>query len=521
MTSREFKLSEMSEEQLAERLSGKWPLVADPGRPFAGSYYDTFDWRLYQAGLSLFLEEDKGRPVQLTLKTLADGVVRWSGLKPQPPGMLVDVSDSKLRDLLAPVIEMRRLLPQVRIEGKHNTARLLNEDQKTVVRLGLVTGQGLAGGRDPVTLPLLVQINRLKGYNDDANKLESWLEHHQATLGKGSSYLQDVFTALHLKAGEYTSKLDFRLDPSQRADAAAKHILLYLLNVIEANEHGVLNDTDSEFLHDFRVAIRRTRSALTQIKDVFEPQVVERFKEDFAWLGQITGPTRDLDVYLLKFPEYLSSLPAGFSGALEPFHHYLEVHQRTEQAELAKEIRSARYRKIVTDWRRFLEEPVPNIAIPANAVRPVREVANRRIYKMYRLVWSEGRAINDNSPPEELHELRKSCKKLRYLMEFFQSIYPDSEIKGLIKSIKVLLENLGDFQDLEVQANKLKGMAEDLRQEGAETNTLLAMGMLIACMLRRQQQEHQLFSQRFAEFSDASNKALYQKLFKHPGGGAA
>ena len=93
--------------------------------------------------------------------------------------------------------------------------------------------------------------------------------------------------------GDYSSKLGFRLDPEQRADVTAKEILLHLLDTIEANVPGTRANLDSEFLHDLRVAVRRSRSALTQIKSVFAPEVVEDYKERLAWVGQITGPVRD------------------------------------------------------------------------------------------------------------------------------------------------------------------------------------------------------------------------------------
>ena len=78
---------------------------------------------------------------------------------------------------------------------------------------------------------------------------------------------------------------------------------------MQRNEPGVRADIDSEFLHDYRVAVRRTRSALSQIKDVLPEDKVEHFKTEFGWLGQMTGPTRDLDVYLLQFEHLRNQLP--------------------------------------------------------------------------------------------------------------------------------------------------------------------------------------------------------------------
>ena len=86
-------------------------------------------------------------------------------------------------------------------------------------------------------------------------------------------------------------------------------ILLHQLDVMEHNESGVTNNIDSEFLHDFRIAVRRTRSALGQIKGVFDDEVLAKYKKEFAWLGAMTTPARDLDVMLLEFKKYQSMLP--------------------------------------------------------------------------------------------------------------------------------------------------------------------------------------------------------------------
>ena len=45
------------------------------------------------------------------------------------------------------------------------------------------------------------------------------------------------------------------------APVAVARLLLRLLDTCESNVDGVLRDIDTEFLHDLRVAVRRTRSA--------------------------------------------------------------------------------------------------------------------------------------------------------------------------------------------------------------------------------------------------------------------
>ena len=54
----------------------------------------------------------------------------------------------------------------------------------------------------------------------------------------------------------------------------------------------------------------------------------------------------------------------------------------------------------------------------------MQSLASHRITRVYRKMVRMGSAIDDDSPAEDLHELRKVGKELRYLLEFFASLYP-------------------------------------------------------------------------------------------------
>jgi CHAD domain-containing protein len=285
---------------------------------------------------------------------------------------------------------------------------------------------------------------------------------------------------------------------------------------MEVNEAGTIANLDTEFLHDFRVAVRRTRSALGQMKTVFPPATLARYREKFAWLGSITGMTRDLDVYLLKFENYQMQLPNALRKDLEPLRTFLQRHHQQEQARLGRELQTARYRQLKSQWRRYLSGPLPKRPVSDDARSPIGEVAPRRTWRMYKRVLREGRAITSASPAEDLHELRKSCKKLRYLMEFFQHLYPRREIRSLIKELKGLQENLGDFQDLEVQIHSLQHYSEQMQQEGDMTpRTQLAMESLLMGLETTMQEVRGEFDNRFRQFASKSNVKRFRYLL-HP-----
>jgi len=318
--------------------------------------------------------------------------------------------------------------------------------------------------------------------------------------------------------GDYTSKFELMLDPAISARDAATGIHLALLAGMSRNEEGTRRDLDSEFLHDFRVAIRRTRSALTQIREVYPALEVERFKEEFRWLFDETGPKRDLDVYLLKMEAYKEGLPGEVRADLDPLQEFLERKKRLAQDRLVAALDSERYRRLVEDWRAFLRGAPAGSLLARNAERPAREVASERIWRVYRRMVKRGRAIDADTPAAALHDVRIRGKKLRYLLEFFRSLYPEQATDRLVGELKRLQDNLGDFNDYRVQKQSLQRFAAEMAEEGsASVRTHLAMGRLLAQLEAGQAEERSRFARRFDRFASRQNRKTFARLFSQEG----
>jgi len=475
------------------------------------TYYDSFDWRVWQAGGELVLEENQART--LCWIERSSGEVVDSLPLETTPSHCCALPESPLRERLDPVLEMRVLMPQVSVLQKHRSLRVLDDEEKTVARVLLQANSYLSvdGGLSG-ELETRVWVKPLKGYEAYSEKLCEQLASQHLTSAQQSLF-EEALAKVGRKAGDYSSKLNYILDPDARSDATAKKIMLNLLDTLQANINGTKANLDSEFLHDLRVATRRTRSAMGQIKGVFEPKELAPFKKNFSWLGNVTGPTRDLDVYLLQFPAYQASLPEAIQSDLEPFHDFLVKHHRQAQETLEKKLNSPHFRKLIKHWRTWLQTPAPEAPNAPNALRPIAELADQRIGKLYHKVLEEGAAILPDSPPEALHELRKECKKLRYMIEFFQSLYPKPEIRQLIKELKTLLDNLGEFQDLQVQAQTLESFGVQMMKEGAPASALMAMGILVGKLLERQALARAAFADLFAAFGSDENRQTFQRLF--------
>ncbi len=358
-----------SSQHIKDLIQARRNFTEEPAQEVTKRFLDSFDWSLYLAGASVEERLDGGRR-QLLWHDLRSDSPPCAQTIGQEPGFAWDLPQGPVRKRVESVLGIRRLLPLLEVHGRVQTLRLLNGDDKTVVRLLLEDNRFRDPGRDREG-PLAVRLRLLpvRGYEDYLRETAQMLDQDLGLEPAHTTVLPEALAAAGRRPGDYSSKLDYHLDPDKRADASAKEILLGLLNTLEANIEGTKANLDSEFLHDLRVATRRTRSALTQIKGVFSPELVEDYKTRFAWLQQITGPVRDLDVYLLDFEDYRSSLPLSLQPHLEPMRDFLTGHYEATQKKLVRALWSARFKGLLKSWRAFLEAPVPERSAVPNAMR--------------------------------------------------------------------------------------------------------------------------------------------------------
>lgn len=503
-------------DSVVQSLGDSVRLQAEPVQHLQRTYLDSFDWRLYGRGWAL-AHDKRGTEASLYWLRLDSAVPERIQSIDVLPRFVSDLPPGPLRDELQAIVKVRALLPVMTVRGRIQQLRVVNKEDKTVLRIELQDMRASPPGsrRRPHALGQRVQLFPLRGYAGVAQRVRGVLEQTLDLKAAPDASYAAALRSVGVTPGGYSSSPRVALEPTMRADVAVKLILARLFEVIEANEAGLRADIDSEFLHDFRVAVRRTRAALGQLKGVFPKRSEALFRREFAWLGGVTSPTRDMDVYLLRYDDYVLGLAPALRAALATFRDFLVAHHRKEQAALVKALGSARYRRLKQRWRAFLDAPVAKRSSLPHARRPIGELASERIWRVYRRALKEGRAIDNDSPAEALHELRKTCKKLRYLMEFFTPLYPATRIRAPIKALKRLQDNLGDVQDFAVQAAALEHFSELMAAElKAPPSTLVAMGMLVEQLLQRQHEARRVFAACFAEFDTPDNHAKYQSLFK-------
>ena len=140
------------------------------------------------------------------------------------------------------------------------------------------------------------------------------------------------------------------LPPDVTAADGARSIHLALVKGLRADEPGLRANLDTEFLHDFRVGVRRTRSLLGQIRDVFPPDALAHFSSEFSWLGSLTGPPRDLDVLALSLRTPREDLSVDELSVVKALLG--DIQQRAHR-HLADALDSERYRQLLGETGAF------------------------------------------------------------------------------------------------------------------------------------------------------------------------
>jgi len=504
-------MPELSEEhpiRLLETKLEESSAIIDKPLQESWTFLDAFDWRLYNSDFTLVYNGNA-----LILYTLPHGVEIARSSVSTLPRFGCDLPPGPLAETLRPILSIRALTPLAQTRIVKRSYRLLDKRKKTVARLLVLEAYP---PEDMETIVgAYIQIDPIRGYKKQAQKWRKKLKIAKSAR-QFDRFYTDILAHEGKKPGDYSNKLNLSLRPDMRADEAVKYIFRRLLAIARANEHCIQEDIDSECLHDFRVALRKTRSLLTQTRGVFPPDVTERFRKDLRDVMSVTNELRDLDVYLLDEPRYRSLIAqTEMQDALTPVFDYLRTRRSEALERVRTEIASERYAEIITDWRTFIESPSPKKP-PKDAPRAAMSIltlAQARIYKRYRRMLKDGRAALASGDPKDLHALRIDGKKLRYLLEFFQSLLPPKKGRKLITLTKKLQTNLGTFNDLTVQQDYLLHIAGELPVDDATAKrALMAVGMLAEALARQRDDVQAEFGDIFARFSSAKTQALVSEI---------
>lgn len=346
------------------------------------------------------------------------------------------------------------------LAGDEDDGVLMNAAERAVHEAH-ASGEGARARRAQALLALdrglsQVEAGRVAGLSD--RRVRYWLARYRVE-GAGIYDDEAVDPGTGAAAAPAQPKKRPDIFPADTmTEAAVKTLKFHLAKMLE-HEEGTRLGEDPEELHDMRVSTRRMRMALRVFADYLDPAVMRPVLKGLRRTGRTLGNVRDLDVFNEKTQVYLDGLPDERAGDLGGLLDAWKAERDKQREVLVDYLDGKRYRRFVESTLELLDGAVEALA-PQNVVTPrpqrVAQVLPGVLYKDMAVVWAfEGQLGGLETPLPRFHALRKSCKGLRYTLEFFEGVL-GSGARPLIKRVKGLQDHLGDLQDAVVTSGVLR-----------------------------------------------------------------
>jgi CHAD domain-containing protein len=471
------------------------------------SYCDTFDWRLYRAGLHVVADG-----AALSLRDSATGEVIAEGKwrTAAPPRFARDLDPPALRDRVSAVTEPRVLLEVVRARVVVHEALARDARGRVVGRIRHEAATVRRHGKPRTERVAWLGIPR------EAERLRSGEALRGALASAGyrpetASAYDRLLVLAGIRPAAHAPRPRVELDAAAPLRVATVVVFRHLLRVMERNESGVREGVDPEFLHDYRVALRRTRTALAEFKGVFVAEEARSFRERFATLSGPSGRVRDLDVHLMRRTEYAEWIPAAFRAAFAPAIASLEREREARRAELLALLAGRDYAALKRDWKRALSGLAAGRPAGVASDEPALPAARAAIARRYARLRSFGASV-DALDDAALHRARVQSKRLRYVLEFFAHPLGEAADDAVL-AIERLQDALGAHHDagvllsmLGAQARAIPAGDRDAVARGA------ALGALMASLESRRAKWRRRAVRRLAGLLDRKSERAFARV---------
>ena len=232
------------------------------------------------------------------------------------------------------------------------------------------------------------------------------------------------------------------------ADATAL-VIGHLTDVILAGVPAAAAGDTPEPVHVMRVAVRRLRSALSIFHRAAGGPAFEAISPQLRAFGAVLGQARDWDVFLGGAGQQVSDALPG-DARIAAMLAAAAKRRAVAYVALRKELASSGFRQLaiglvqlaaLRPWELDADdEQAATLALPAG------QYGAAVLSKRRKQMLETGGDIAE-LPTEQLHELRKQGKRLRYAAEFFAPERGRNGAKRFVRRLSGLQEALGHLND--------------------------------------------------------------------------
>jgi inorganic triphosphatase YgiF len=414
-------------------------------RKLISTYYDTPDFDLRKAGLSLRVRKVDGGYVQTVKRNRSADIFdrdEWEAAAPGPK----------------PLAEAIAVTPAAKVLKKADSPLVAVFATNIERASRLWTSDGA-----------VVEISVDKGYIRAGESRERlWELELELKAGEPAALYalaRDLFDKAPIRLSLTTKgERGYRL-ASPGAERRSRHppllpqmsvaeafsaVLRSCLVQVVASSDEFRRTAAAESVHQTRVGLRRTRTALRIFRPAAEDARSAWLNGEIRWLAGELGPARSLDVFRDEMfdPGVLSDPKAAarYAEALEKTRG--AAYRRVEEA-----LASARFSKLMLELALWVEDGAwRHTADPDRAARlqgAIGGFAVDALDHLRRVVRKRGREI-ETLDPDRRHKLRIRAKRLRYATEFFARALGEEgrRRKRFAGALKALQDSLGRLNDI-------------------------------------------------------------------------
>ncbi len=425
---------------------------------FASVYFDTSDRRLASRRCALRVRRIGEGPKAHWVQTFKSGDEtgalsrrsEWEAIVPGPRPRIESAVDSPLPQLLG----ARRLVPVFRTEFERTLRSV--RFQGALIEVALDEGSVRAGRRsEPISeLELELREGSISAVFELALDL---IGHGRQALALRPTVESKAMRGYRLAQGRTAEPIaadpegfSALLLPQRTHLDVARRIVRHGVHRVLANADGAARGDDPEYVHQARVALRRTRSALRVLGVASAAD--DPVAQDLRWMADCFGAMRDWDVLLTQsLPSLRRAAEAGDRAQWARLIERAQERHHRQRQRLTAVLDSARFARAALRLLRWAEEP----AAPTAVRLPHR--ARRAIERGHERVIAAGRHL-PALPPQERHRLRILAKRQRYAIELLAPLLQGGSPARTLRTLARLQQLLGEINDVHVAVSMLPSL---------------------------------------------------------------
>ncbi len=422
-----------------------------PAKHLENTYYDTPDQALHRERIGLRVRTTPTEQLQ-TVKCDAKSV---AGLSARPEWEtpfkgsfdFSAVDSIKVRDFLA--AQESKLIPVFTTSFERRTWRV--DISKRVTILAMVD-TGFVSSGDKVSPISEVELELAQGKPEDLLDFAIALATDLPLVPHDVSKAERGYQLLLNQAGAPQKASPSPLGIKLNAAEAFRLLSIQGMKMWQANLLGTLTNGGHEYVHQFRVSLRRLNSLIKVFKPVLPGRYQTQWTKRVKALSQITGDVRDLDVMRSGILE-----PMLLSEDLQIVSHAKAALAAMDSAkqEALLQVQQLRFGGPVLMFSRDLQV-LKTEDFPKNLPR----FAEKQVAELHRNAVKRLTKTLKNPTPERAHRFRIALKHLRYSCEFFAPLFDNDEMLEYAKAISRLQDALGFINDFHVALSRLHNWVE-------------------------------------------------------------